>query len=72
MSETAAEVVQEVDPVKETKAKLLTLLITETPHMVTKYEKLISYVGDLLSKSMTLAYARGLSDAAKLLNQETK
>lgn len=67
MSEDKLEV---KDPVKETKTKLLTKLIVETPNLVQKYSKLISYTGSLLSTSMTIAYSRGLSDAAKLINKE--
>jgi hypothetical protein len=71
-TDTAAETkVETKDPAKELKAKLLTLLITETPSLVEKYAKLIKYTGSLLSTSMTIAYSKGLSDAAKLINKET-
>ena len=67
-TEAAVETKEETG--KELKARLLTLLITETPNLTQKYAKLIGYVGGLLSTSMTVAYAKGLSDAAKLINQE--
>lgn len=60
-----------VETAGEIKTRLLMLLITETPHLTQKYAKLIGYVGGLLSTSMIVAYAKGLSDAAKLINQET-
>lgn len=53
------------------KSRILTLLITETPNMTQKYAKLIGYVGNMLSTSMTIAYTKGLTDAAKLINKES-
>lgn len=66
----ADTIVETKDLVKETKAKMLTLLIIETPSLVEKYAKLIKYTGSLLSTSMTIAYSKGLNDAAKLINKE--
>ena len=58
------------DVVKETKSKLLMLLITESPHMIDKYKKLIGHLGSLLQTSMVYAYSKGYNDAIKLITKE--
>lgn len=52
------------------KIRLFTLLLKEIPYLAEQYRALVKYTGSLLSASMVIAYARGLSDAAKLINTE--
>ena len=52
--------------------RLATLLHKATPDLIAEYRVLIRHTGGFLSSSMSYAYAKGLSDALKLITKEIK
>lgn len=66
------ELTSEEKAINKERIRIMTLILNESETMVTKYKKQMSYVGGMLSTSMSIAYAKGLSDAFKLITQENK
>lgn len=77
MNTSTQTVSEEKQPVPETRpleitaeqerTRLAKLLFDRIPYMASDYESLMKYTGGFLSKSMAVAYQKGLNDALKLL-----
>lgn len=52
------------------KTRIMTVLLKEMPWAVERYKALIKPTGGLLTKSMGVAYAKGMQDALKILGKE--
>lgn len=69
---TKAEPEKPKEQIKTEALRLVTVLHEQIPTMVSEYKILIKHAGGMLSSSMSYAYAKGLSDALKLLTKEIK
>ncbi len=55
---------------KQEKKSVAEKLFKRMPKMTSDYEQLVRYTGSYLSKSMVVAYNKGLNDALKLIMKE--